>query len=207
MQTKTAPLVELKNVKMNFKLQSGTSISVLESLNLSIHPGEIVALLGASGAGKSTTLRLMSGLARPSGGEVLSKGEPLSGLNRDISIVFQDSSLFPWLTVRGNLEAGPRARGVASGMRSEVDEFLELVGLTAFAGHYPHQLSGGMAQRAALARALINHPKMLLLDEPLGALDQFTRAGNGLEQFSRDLIDFDLADGLEKGAAWEPVAA
>jgi ABC-type nitrate/sulfonate/bicarbonate transport system ATPase subunit len=89
--------------------------------------------------------------------------------------MFQDPNLFPWLTVRGNLESGLRARGVLREMRHEVDEFLRLVGLEAFADAYPHQLSGGMAQRAALARALVNHPKVLLLDEPLGALDAFTR--------------------------------
>src|SRR5205085_5374132 len=101
--------------------------------------------------------------------------EPITAPITERGLMFQDPNLFPWLSVRGNIEAGLVARGVLRQRGHEVDEFLRLVGLEGFAEVYPHQLSGGMAQRAALARALINHPKVLLLDEPLGALDQFTR--------------------------------
>ena len=111
----------------------------------------------------------------PDAGELWVGGEPIAGPSAERGLVFQDPNLFPWLTVRRNIQAGLVARGLLRERRHEVDEFLQLVGLEAFANAYPHQLSGGMAQRAALARALVNHPKVLLLDEPLGALDAFTR--------------------------------
>jgi NitT/TauT family transport system ATP-binding protein/sulfonate transport system ATP-binding protein len=135
----------------------------------------MVALIGPSGCGKSTLLRLIAGLDTPTAGELRIGGEPITGPSAERGLMFQDHNLFPWLSVRGNIQAGLVARGVLRQRRHEVEEFLHLVGLEAFADVYPHQLSGGMAQRAALARALINHPKVLLLDEPLGALDQFTR--------------------------------
>lgn len=175
MNSKTAPLVELRNVKMDFRLQSGTAISVLENLNLSINPGEIVALLGASGAGKSTTLRLMSGLSRPSAGEIYSNGVALSGLNRDISIVFQDASLFPWLTVAENIEFGLYPLGFSLRTRRQrVTQAIDLVGLEGFEEAYPRELSGGMRQRVGIARALAMNPKLLCMDEPFSALDVLT---------------------------------
>lgn len=175
MQQKATPLVELKNLKMNFRLQSGTSISVLDGLNLSINPGEIVALLGASGAGKSTTLRLMSGLSRPSSGEILSNGNPLTGLNRDISMVFQDASLFPWLTVAENIEFGLYPLGFSLRTRRQrVTQAIDLVGLEGFEEAYPRELSGGMRQRVGIARALAMNPKLLCMDEPFSALDVLT---------------------------------
>jgi len=137
--------------------------------------GEMVALLGPSGCGKSTLLRLVAGLDKPTSGELRVGNELISGPSADRGLMFQDPNLFPWLTVRRNVQAGLVARGVLREKRGEVDEFLRLTGLEKFAEAYPHQLSGGMAQRAALARALVNHPKVLLLDEPLGALDAFTR--------------------------------
>jgi ABC-type nitrate/sulfonate/bicarbonate transport system ATPase subunit len=111
----------------------------------------------------------------PTSGELLLNGQPISGPGAERGLMFQDPNLFPWLTVRKNIQAGLVARGVLQERRQEVEDFLRLVELEAFADAYPHQLSGGMAQRAALARALVNHPALLLLDEPLGALDQFTR--------------------------------
>jgi NitT/TauT family transport system ATP-binding protein len=174
-QTKVTPLVELKNLKMNFRLQSGTSISVLDGLNLNINPGEIVALLGASGAGKSTTLRLMSGLSRPTSGEILSNGQPLNGLNRDISMVFQDASLFPWLTVAENIEFGLYPLGFSLRTRRQrVTQAIDLVGLEGFEEAYPRELSGGMRQRVGIARALAMNPKLLCMDEPFSALDVLT---------------------------------
>jgi len=136
---------------------------------------ELVSLVGPSGCGKSTLLRLIAGLDVPDSGELLVGNEKILGPSAERGLVFQDPNLFPWLTVRRNIEAGLAARGVLREKRNEVDEFMRLVGLEAFANAYPHHLSGGMAQRVALARALINHPKVLLLDEPLGALDAFTR--------------------------------
>jgi len=148
---------------------------VLDGISFSLAAGELVSLVGPSGCGKSTLLRLIAGLDSADQGELLVGPDPISAPNAERGLVFQDPNLFPWLTVRRNIQAGLVARGVLQQKKSEVDEFMRLVGLETFANVYPHHLSGGMAQRAALARALINHPKVLLLDEPLGALDAFTR--------------------------------
>ena len=147
----------------------------LDAISLSLASGELVSLVGPSGCGKSTLLRLIAGLDIPDSGEILVGSEPITEPSAERGLVFQDPNLFPWLTVRGNIEAGLRARGVLRERGHEVDEFMRWVGLEDFGRAYPHHLSGGMAQRVALARALINHPKLLLLDEPLGALDAFTR--------------------------------
>jgi len=153
----------------------GVRTLALAGVSLSIEAGELVSLVGPSGCGKSTLLRLIAGLDFPDSGELLVGAGPIPGPSAERGLVFQDPNLFPWLTVRRNIEAGLVARGVLHEKRQEVDEFMRLVGLESFANAYPHHLSGGMAQRVALARALINHPKVLLLDEPLGALDAFTR--------------------------------
>ena len=147
----------------------------LDGISLSMAAGELASLVGPSGCGKSTLLRLIAGLDSPDSGELAVGAEAIIGPNAERGLVFQDPNLFPWLTVRRNIEAGLLARHVLREKRHEVDEFMRLVGLESFANAYPHHLSGGMAQRVALARALINHPKVLLLDEPLGALDAFTR--------------------------------
>ena len=147
----------------------------LDSTTLTLADGELSSLIGPSGCGKSTLLRLIAGLDSPDSGELMVGAEPITAPNAERGLVFQDPNLFPWLTVRRNIEAGLVARHVLHEKRHEVDEFMRLVGLESFADAYPHHLSGGMAQRVALARALINHPKVLLLDEPLGALDAFTR--------------------------------
>ena len=147
----------------------------LQETTLTVGAGELVSLVGPSGCGKSTLLRLIAGLETPTSGELWVEDERIEGPNAERGLVFQDPNLFPWLTVRRNIQAGLVARGVLNEKRGEVDEFMRLVGLENFAQAYPHHLSGGMAQRVALARALINHPKVLLLDEPLGALDAFTR--------------------------------
>lgn len=147
----------------------------LDNISLSVSAGELVSIVGPSGCGKSTLLRIIAGLAGPTSGEVLIGDEPIREPSAERGLVFQDPNLFPWLTVRRNIEAGLVARGLLREKRAEVDEFLHLVGLEAFANSFPHHLSGGMAQRVSLARALINHPRVLLFDEPLGALDAFTR--------------------------------
>ena len=148
---------------------------VLDGVSLGVAAGELISLVGPSGCGKSTLLRLIAGLDSPDSGELLVGSEPITEPNAERGLVFQDPNLFPWLTVRRNIEAGLVARHVLHEQRHEVEEFMRLVGLEGFGNAYPHHLSGGMAQRVALARALINHPKVLLLDEPLGALDAFTR--------------------------------
>ena len=147
----------------------------LDAVSLSLAVGELVSLIGPSGCGKSTLLRLIAGLDSADLGELWIGSERIMSPNVECGLVFQDPNLFPWLTVSRNIEAGLVARGVLREQRYEVKEFMRLVGLEAFGNAYPHHLSGGMAQRVALARALINHPKVLLLDEPLGALDAFTR--------------------------------
>ena len=150
-------------------------IPALDNISLSVAPGELVCLIGPSGCGKSTLLRLIAGLDKPTSGELWVGTDQITGPSAQRGLVFQDPNLFPWLTVRGNFQAGLVARGLHQNKRHEVEEFMRVVGLETFANAYPHHLSGGMAQRVALGRALINHPKVLLLDEPLGALDAFTR--------------------------------
>lgn len=152
-----------------------TTFDALRDVSLSVAAGELVSLVGPSGCGKSTLLRLIAGLDTAASGDLMVGNDLISGPTAERGLVFQDPNLFPWLTVRRNIQAGLIARGVLHEKRQEVDEFMRLVGLESFANAYPHHLSGGMAQRVALARALINHPKLLLLDEPLGALDAFTR--------------------------------
>ena len=169
--------LRVQNVSKSFPAPDDplTRRKALSDISLSIAPGELVSLIGPSGCGKSTLLRLIAGLDSPDSGELLVGSDPINEPSAERGLVFQDPNLFPWLPVRRNIEAGLVARRVLREKRNEVDEFMRLVGLEAFADAYPHHLSGGMAQRVALARALINHPKVLLLDEPLGALDAFTR--------------------------------
>jgi NitT/TauT family transport system ATP-binding protein/sulfonate transport system ATP-binding protein len=167
--------LSVRDVSKTFRAPDGSLVLALNNLSLSVRSGEMLSLIGPSGCGKSTLLRLIAGLDVPTSGEVRVGSESITGPSAERGLMFQDPNLFPWLSVRGNIQSGLVARGVLRQSRHEVEEFLRLVGLEAFADVYPHQLSGGMAQRAALARALVNHPKVLLLDEPLGALDQFTR--------------------------------
>lgn len=171
-----ASSLQVRELRKSFApADGGARRLALDNVSLLIDAGELVSLVGPSGCGKSTLLRLLAGLDTPDSGELLIGAEPITAPSEERGLVFQDPNLFPWLTVRRNIEAGLVARGVLHEKRGEVDEFMRLVGLETFADSYPHHLSGGMAQRAALARALINHPKVLLLDEPLGALDAFTR--------------------------------
>ena len=173
--TSEGSALQVRSVSKAHQATDGSLVQALDRVSLDVGPGELVSLVGPSGCGKSTLLRLIAGLDPPTAGELRVGAEVITGPGAERGLVFQDPSLFPWLTVRRNIESGLVARGVLRQRRHEVDDYLRLVGLEAFAEVYPHQLSGGMAQRAALARALVNHPSVLLLDEPLGALDQFTR--------------------------------
>lgn len=168
--------VEIEGVSHSFSLASG-ALPVIDGVDLSIEPGSFVALLGASGCGKSTLLRLVAGLEPPREGRILFDGAPIDGPSPSRIVVFQDPTLYPWRTVRANVALGLEARGLVRRQRRAIDEALKLVGLSEFGSVYPHQLSGGMAQRAALARALVNEPRLLILDEPLGKLDSLTRIG------------------------------
>ncbi|MBB1631063.1 ABC transporter [Cupriavidus sp. UME77] len=150
-------------------------LPVLSRVSLTAEPGEFVALLGPSGCGKSTLLRLVAGLEPPRRGTLAVDGVPIGGPDPSRVVVFQDPTLYPWRTVWDNAALGLEARGLLSSQRERVDDALARVGLTEFARAYPRQLSGGMAQRAALARALVNEPRLLILDEPLGKLDSLTR--------------------------------
>jgi len=154
------------------------SVTALSNVSFSVHRNEFVSVIGPSGCGKSTLIRTLAGLSAPSAGEVLLDGRPVAGPGPERGMVFQGYTLFPWLTVRQNVMFGPRMRSVPKATaESSADHWLELVGLTRFRDHFPEQLSGGMKQRVAIARALANEPRILLMDEPFGALDAQTRAG------------------------------
>ena len=166
--------IDVHDLSHSFRLH-GSTLPVLDSINLRVGSGEFIALLGPSGCGKSTLLRLISGLDQPTAGTITADGAPILGPDPSRILVFQDPTLFPWTSVWKNVATGLETRGVLKHHRGRVDDALELVGLADFARAYPHQLSGGMAQRASLARALVNDPALLLLDEPLGKLDSLTR--------------------------------
>jgi len=166
--------VTMQGVSHHFEL-NGQFLPVLDGVDLVVEPGELVALLGSSGCGKSTLLRLVAGLDQPRAGQVLVDGVRIEGTDPSRVLMFQDPTLFPWRTVRQNVAIGLEAQGLLPREAARIDQGLRLVGLEGFDRAYPHQLSGGMAQRAALARALVNRPSVLLLDEPLGKLDSLTR--------------------------------
>lgn len=146
----------------------------IHHVSATIHPGEFVALIGPSGCGKSTLLRILAGLDVPTEGTVVVDGNQIAGPSRERGLVFQDATLYPWLTIAENVRFGLKLDHQKN-TDAQVKEFIDLVGLTGFEDQYPSQLSGGMQQRVAIARALINYPKILLFDEPFGALDAFTR--------------------------------
>jgi len=171
-----APLIELRHVTKSYAGADGAApVTVLDGISLEVRDGEMLALLGQSGSGKSTILRLMAGLTPPTTGTVLSHGELLENLNRRLAIVFQTFALYPWLTVRENVQVGLiRRRLDAASEDKEIDRALELIGLTGYENAYPKQLSGGMRQRVGFARALVAQPEVLCMDEPFSALDVLT---------------------------------
>jgi NitT/TauT family transport system ATP-binding protein len=166
--------IEVEGVSHAFNLD-GKLLPVLSGINLSIAAGEFVAILGPSGCGKSTLLRLVAGLEPPSRGTIRANGAIVDAPGPARVLMFQDPTLYPWRTIKANVSLGLEARGELKRLGHRVGEALRLVGLEAFETAYPHQISGGMAQRAALARALVNDPGLLILDEPLGKLDSLTR--------------------------------
>ncbi len=171
------PAIELTGATKRFRTPSGTLHTAVRDLDLTVAPGEFVAVVGPTGCGKSTTLTLVSGLEEPTEGEVKVYGEHVDGIDPNVGFVFQQDAVFPWRTVLSNVTAGPRFRGVpADEAREKARDWLARVGLAAFEDRYPHQLSGGMRKRVALAQTFVNDPKILLMDEPFSALDVQTRA-------------------------------
>jgi NitT/TauT family transport system ATP-binding protein len=169
------PIIRAQQVEKFYAQPSENRIQVISPTDLSIVPGEIVALLGPSGSGKSTLLRMLAGLSTPSAGEVLWHGKPISTVRINVSIVFQSFALFPWLTVFENVEAPLKARGMGPAERRERSlKILDTVGLDGFQAAYPKELSGGMRQRVGFARALVVEPEVLFMDEPFSALDVLT---------------------------------
>ncbi|HVH64396.1 MAG TPA: ABC transporter ATP-binding protein [Candidatus Acidoferrum sp.] len=169
--------IELRNVTKRFATPRGGVFTALRDLTLEVSPGEFCAVVGPSGCGKSTTLSLISGLEPPSSGEVIVMGKPVRGIPDGIGFVFQTDAVFPWKTVLENVAAGPRYHGTAGReARNRAGEWITRVGLAGFEDRYPYQLSGGMRKRVSLAQSLVNGPRILLMDEPFGALDVQTRS-------------------------------
>jgi NitT/TauT family transport system ATP-binding protein len=169
-------ILEVRDLDKRFESPQG-ECTALNGINFKTHRREFVCVIGPSGCGKSTLIRILAGLERQTSGSVLLDGKPVEGPGADRGMVFQGYTLFPWLTVKKNVMFGLKMNGHSS-MHAEREalQWLDLVGLTKFANAYPHQLSGGMKQRVAIARALANRPRILLMDEPFGALDAQTRA-------------------------------
>lgn len=168
-------LLEIRGLRKEFAGATG-AVTALEAIDLDVEEGELAVIVGPSGCGKSTLLNIVAGLESASEGQALIDGHPITGPGADRGMVFQSYTLFPWLTVRGNVEFGPRIKGmprIDRGARAR--QYLRLVGLSEFEHALPKELSGGMKQRVAIARALANQPRMLLMDEPFGALDAQTR--------------------------------
>ncbi|HEY3711783.1 MAG TPA: ABC transporter ATP-binding protein [Amycolatopsis sp.] len=171
------PAIELAGVTKQFTTDGGLPYTALKDLDVRVAPGEFCAVVGPTGCGKSTTLTLVSGLERPSAGSVAVHGEPVTGITPGVGFMFQADAILPWKTVLDNVSAGPRFRGVAKRTAlTDARDWIRRVGLAGFEDRYPHQLSGGMRKRVALAQNLINEPEILLMDEPFSALDVQTRA-------------------------------
>jgi NitT/TauT family transport system ATP-binding protein len=176
------PKLRVKDLSVTYIDRSGVGLEAVRDISFDILDkpgcGELVVFLGPSGCGKSTLLKAVAGLLVPTAGEVLVDGQPVLGVGRDRGMVFQAYTSFAWLTVRGNVEYGLKLQGVAAAERhARADKYLQAVGLADFADRYPKELSGGMKQRVAIARTLINRPRVVLMDEPFGALDPQTRWG------------------------------
>ncbi|NBV85416.1 MAG: ATP-binding cassette domain-containing protein [Verrucomicrobia bacterium] len=172
----SAPVIaELRNVTKSFTVPGGSEMKVLDQIDLAVHEGELLALLGQSGSGKSTLLRCLTGLTQPTSGRVLCYGQPLRGINPHASVVFQTFALYPWLTVEQNVAVGLMAKDLSRAERAAaVENAIELIGLSNYHAAYPREISGGMRQRVGIARALVSEPAILCLDEAFSALDVLT---------------------------------
>jgi NitT/TauT family transport system ATP-binding protein len=171
-----APLIELKAATKRFPKNGGGIHTAIRDVNLSIAPGEFVAVVGPTGCGKSTTLSLISGLQPASEGETYVRGDRVTGIPAGVGYMFQADATLPWQTVLDNVASGPRYRGASKAeARAQAREWVQRVGLGKFEKYYPHQLSGGMRKRVALAQTLVNEPEIMLMDEPFSALDVQTR--------------------------------
>jgi ABC-type nitrate/sulfonate/bicarbonate transport system, ATPase component len=171
------PAIELRNVTKRFTTPNGSTYTALKDMDLQVAPGEFCAIVGPTGCGKSTTLALVSGLERPSAGTVEVHGQVVNDVTPGVGFMFQTDAILPWKTVLDNVAMGPRFRGTAKAVAEKrAKDWIRRVGLTGFEDRFPHQLSGGMRKRVALAQSLINEPAILLMDEPFGALDVQTRA-------------------------------
>jgi len=168
-------ILEINNLKKVFRV-NGAFLAVLDGIDFTVKKGEMICILGRSGCGKSTLLKMLAGFLTPSSGEILLNGKPVANPGTDRCVVFQEDTLFPWLTVQENIAFGLKGRTKnKKGIQEEVDRFIALVGLTEFRDYLPREISGGMKQRVALARVLILKPQILLMDEPFASLDAQTR--------------------------------
>ncbi|GAB3579940.1 ABC transporter ATP-binding protein [Calidifontibacter terrae] len=176
-QVSAAARIEIKGLTKRYLTPKGDVFTAIKDVDIVVEPGQFCAIVGPTGCGKSTTLGQVSGLERPSAGSVTVGGVPVTGITKGISFMFQNDALFPWKSVLGNVMIGPTLNGMSK--KDAVDlarDWLRRVGLAGFEDRYPHQLSGGMRKRVAMAAALINEPRILLMDEPFGALDVQTKA-------------------------------
>jgi NitT/TauT family transport system ATP-binding protein len=170
------PILAARNVTKTFATGKDQELVAVDDLSLEIREGELICLLGASGCGKTTILNMFAGFTQPTAGEVLLRGQPIVGIEPRCGMVFQSYALFPWKTVRGNVEFGMRMKGLSRAERDErAAAFIDMVKLRGFEDHYPAELSGGMQQRVTIARLLAADPEVLLMDEPFAALDAMTR--------------------------------
>ena len=168
--------ITFEGVSKTYRTDSGHEVQAVAATDLRVEPGELVTVVGPSGCGKSTVMDMLAGFHPPTTGQIRVGGRPVTGPGADRGVVFQQPNLFPWLTVRKNVELGPRLAGVgARERRRTAEQLLSLVGLEQFADRKPYELSGGMQQRAQIARVLTNDPEIILMDEPFGALDAITR--------------------------------
>lgn len=183
-------VIRIDGVSKQFRV-GAEQIPAVDPIDLTIEPGEFVTLAGPSGCGKTTLLRMVAGFEKPSSGVITVGGDVVEGPDVERGVVFQQANLFPWKSVRANVELGPKLRGIGSQERRSIsDRFLELVGLAGFGDHRPYELSGGMQQRCQIARVLANDPDIVLMDEPYGALDALTR-----ERLQNELLEIWRATG------------
>jgi NitT/TauT family transport system ATP-binding protein/sulfonate transport system ATP-binding protein len=169
-------VLEISAVNRVYSDDKENVVNALHDISLSVERGEFLTFIGSSGCGKTTLLRLIAGLDEPQSGSLLLDGQEIHGTNTNRGYVVQQGGLFPWASVEQNIAFGLKVQGKYKGNKANVQRYIKLIGLEGFEKSFPHQISGGMAQRVAIARALINEPEVLLLDEPMGALDSFTRA-------------------------------